>query len=53
MQFFNKYFSEDFYDENLEKIFFYENFGKIYDENFYIFYHKIFDFLLRFLARNG
>ena len=22
MQFFNKYFSEDFYDENLEKIFF-------------------------------
>ena len=35
------------------KNYFYENFDKFYDEIFYIFYHKIIDFLLRFLVRNG
>ena len=32
----------------LEK-YFYENFDKFYDEIFYIFYHKIINFLLKFL----
>ena len=52
MQFFNKYFWKIFMMKKMEN-YFYENFGKFYDEIFNIFYHKIIDFLLRFFVRNG